>query len=130
MKFLPLAVLPLAYLLAVTAAPAPAAPGGRMATLPLGTWRCELPGDVTGDVGTPFPDADFRVLNASSYVHAKGRGIYLLTGDRVTMTSGPLRGWKFRRVSINFLRKIENGADSRLRCLRRVANNRVVVAGE
>jgi hypothetical protein len=71
---------------------AAAAPGGRLATL----------------------------RNASTYVAAEGAGSYLLTGDRLVMTSGPRRGDRYRRVSNNFLRKLDAaGAETGLRCVRR-----------
>ena len=40
------------------------------------------------------------------------------------MTSGPRQGTRYRRVSENFLRKLNpDGSDSPLRCVRGVPNN-------
>jgi hypothetical protein len=91
---------------------AAAAPGGRLATL--------LPGDATGPSGRPVSEETFAIRNASTYVAAEGAGSYLLTGDRLVMTSGPRRGDRYRRVSNNFLRKLDAaGAETGLRCVRR-----------
>ena len=114
-----------ALILALAAAPAKAAPGGAIDTLQLGNYACELPGDATGPVGRRVEAEDFVVVNASSYTTSEGRGTYLLTGDQVTMTSGPKRGEKFRRLTPGFMRKLDtSGAESGLRCVRRVVNNR------
>lgn len=116
-------ILPLLAILA--AGPALAAPGGPIATLQLGTYVCELPGDATGPAGVRLPAQDFAITNASSYTTSSGRGSYLLTGDMVVMTSGPRKGQKFRRLSASFLRLIgPDGSDSPLRCIRQVTNNR------
>jgi len=101
------------------AAPAGAVPGGQIGTLETGKYYCELPGDAAGPVGRHVPEADFRVISASSY-EAGGRiGSYLLTGERVTMTSGPHQGRKFHRIGRGFLRAVEaDGSDGALRCVR------------
>jgi hypothetical protein len=109
----------------LAAGPALAAPGGPIDTLTPGRYVCELPGDASGPAGLRQDAESFRVLNASSYETADGgRGTYLLTGDTVTITSGPKSGQKFRRLSGNFLRRIgPDGQDTALRCVRRVVNN-------
>jgi hypothetical protein len=115
----------LALLAALATGPVIAAPGGPIATLQLGSYVCELPGDATGPAGLRVPDQDFAIINASSYAAAGGRGSYLLTGDTVAVTSGPKKGQRFTRVSNSFLRLIDaNGTDSPLRCIRQVTNNR------
>jgi hypothetical protein len=104
--------------------PALAAPGGPIATLLPGRYICELPGDASGPAGLRQDDESFVVINAASYETAVGRGTYLVTGDMVTITSGPKNGQRFRRISDNFLRRIgPDGQDSALRCVRRVVNN-------
>ena len=114
----------LVVLLAASAAvSALAAPGGALDTLPLGIYLCEMPGDATGPVGLRVPEADFRVLNASSYTTANGTGTYLLRGDDIIMTSGPLNGVQYRRLSSGLLRLVENGKDARQRCVLHVSNN-------
>ena len=108
-------------LLALAMAPANASkpvPGGEIGTLEIGHYVCELAGDATGPVGRHVPDADFRITNASSYrVNGVG-GSYLLTGDRVVLTSGLRNGERYRRISSGFLRKTEpDGSDGPLRCV-------------
>ncbi|MEP7222632.1 MAG: hypothetical protein ABI673_08190 [Novosphingobium sp.] len=99
--------------------PGLAAPGGIIGTLPLGRYTCELPGDATGAVGQHLPEADFTVINASSYATANGQGPYLLTGDVLTMTGGPFRDARFHRVSGGYLRKLEaDGSEGKMRCVR------------
>ncbi|MEO5599018.1 MAG: elongation factor P [Novosphingobium sp.] len=100
-------------------APAIAAPGGPIGTMPLGRYTCELPGDAASTAGQHVPEADFKVINASSYATPTGQGTYLLTGESLTMTGGPLRDWRFHRVSNGFLRKLEaDGSEGKLRCVR------------
>lgn len=103
----------------LVAAPAQAVPGGRIGTLPGGVYRCELPGDALGPVGHRVPDADFTILTSSTYSAGEHAGSYLLTGDRLVMTSGPFKGRRFRRVTPNFLRLLrDNGDDGLMRCVR------------
>lgn len=105
---------------ALVAAPALAAPGGPIDTVHRGTYTCSLPGDATGPANYPVAEEGFDVLNGSSYATPRGGGSYLLTGDRLVMTSGPKRGQKFNRLSSNFLRKLApDGAETSLRCVRR-----------
>lgn len=114
----------LAIIIALAAAgPAFATPGGPIGTLQQGEYRCELPGDATGPAGIRQDAQNFTVHNSSRYSTAEGRGTYLLTGDLVTMTSGPKEGQRFRRLSANFLREVNAaGQETELRCVRRVRN--------
>ncbi|PKB25161.1 hypothetical protein B0I00_0351 [Novosphingobium kunmingense] len=106
------------------AAPASAVPGGKLGTLEAGSYACELPGDAAGPAGIRQPDEAFEIVNANTYRTAAGRGTYLLTGETVTMTSGPKKGTRYHRISGRFLRMIgPDGKDSALRCVRRVVNN-------
>lgn len=115
----------LTLLAALAASPSLGAPGGPIDTLQLGSYVCELPGDATGPAGHRVAGEDFTVLNASSYATPGGRGSYLLTGDRMVVTSGPKKGQRFHRVSASFLRLMQaDGSDSELRCVRQVSNNR------
>jgi hypothetical protein len=118
-------VKPLSILFAaMLAGPVLAAPGGPITTMQRGHYACELPGDASGAAGRRVPDSDFLITNASSYQSAGGTGIYLLTGDQLTMTSGPMQGQQFRRISNNFLRLMTpDGSESALRCVRQVRNN-------
>lgn len=105
-------------LLAAASGPAFAVPGGEIGTLAKGKYICELPGVATGPAGIHVAEADFTVISASSY-RAHGRiGSYLFTGDRVIMTSGTLKGHRFRRISEGFLRELEpDGNEGKLRCI-------------
>lgn len=111
--------------LAASATALEAAPGGPIDFLPLGDYVCELPGDAMGAAGIRQPDQGFSVINATTYTTASGRGSYLLTGERLVLTSGPKRGQRFHRLSQNFLREMDaDGRDGPLRCVRQVTNNR------
>ena len=108
----------------LAAGPAVATPGGQIGTLQQGDYTCELPGDATGPAGIRQDGQSFTVHNSSRYSTPQGRGTYLLTGDIVTMTSGPKTGQRFIRLSDNFLREIDAaGNQTDLRCIRRVQNN-------
>ena len=114
----------LAIIAILATGPALAVPGGMIDSLVPGTYVCELPGDATGPAGLRQDAESFTVLNASTYESAGGRGTYLLTGDKLSMTSGPKAGQQFRRLSANFLRKLDaGGKEGPLRCVRRVVNN-------
>ena len=103
---------------ALAAAPALAVPGGAIGTLGIGTYACELPGDASGPVGLRRPEWDFTVIGASSYRAGGLTGSYLLTGDLVTMTSGPRAGLRFRRETRGLLRLADGPkAPARLRCV-------------
>jgi hypothetical protein len=101
-----------------------AAPGDSLDTMNRGDYFCELPGDATGRAGFPVAEEAFTITTGSSYSTARGSGSYLLVGDRLTMTSGPKRGQKYKRLSDNFLRKLESdGSEGKLRCVRRMRIN-------
>ena len=110
--------------LALLATPALAVPGGDIATLPIGDYICETPGDAAGPAGKHVPHEDFDVVTASSYRALGTLGSYLLTGKHLVMTSGVHRGKRYHRLSDGFLRRIgPDGKDSQLRCVRRKRNN-------
>jgi hypothetical protein len=113
----------LAMLLALSAS-AQAAPGGLIATLQVGTYACELPGDAAGPAGIRQPERDFAIVNATTYTSGTGRGSYLLTGTTLLLTSGPRKGERFVKLSENFLRQLDSsGKPTDLRCIRQVVNN-------
>lgn len=119
-----IAILTAAVALPALNGPALAAPGGELGTMPKGSYACELPGDATGALGVRAPDEDFSIENGSAYTTARGRGVYLLTGDRLVMTSGPFQGTMYRRKSGGFLRRLAaDGSESNLRCILGVSNN-------
>ncbi len=110
--------LAIPLLLASVAMAAPALAQSQIGTIERGRYFCELPGDAGGAAGIPQPQENFRIISASRYTTADGRGTYLRRGDRLTMTSGPRNGDSYVIQGTGFLRKIENGEASRLRCVR------------
>lgn len=122
-KFHNPAVVPIAaaaaILVASLAAPVGAVPGGPLHTMFTGKWRCELPGDATTPP-TPQPALDFQIVPDSSYRMADGgEGTYLLLGDKVTMTSGPLSGTHFVADTNAMVHRIDSdGKPGKLRCVR------------
>lgn len=106
------------------AGPLAAAPDGDLETIPIGDYICELPGDATGPAGLRVPAEDFTVVTASSYRAGDSMGSYLLAGDMLTMTGGPLQGKRYKRQSEGFVRLLDaNGNPGDLRCIRRKRNN-------
>lgn len=96
-----------------------AAPGGKLETLPLGYYTCSLPGDAAGAAWVVVPEKGFTIDNGSTYHTDEGNGTYLLTGDRVQFTRGPMKGMKFTRTSNATLRWIDEGGNpGRVRCVR------------
>ena len=105
--------------LALLAVPAGATDGGKLGTLPLGRYLCELPGDAAGPASVPVDGAWFDVLNASSYDTEGGSGTYLLTGEEVVFTRGPMKGARFERVSDRRLDRSDlKGKLAKMRCVR------------
>jgi len=110
-----LALAPL-LTLCLVAAPALAASGGPLGTLMLGRYECERPGPPA-EPGVPEPGWSFAVTTSSRYIASAGEGTYLLTGDALTMTSGPLDGTRLIRLRGGFLRLLENGKPGPVRCI-------------
>jgi hypothetical protein len=107
------------FLMLSLASSAGAVPGGEIGTLDIGRYVCELPGDASGPAGRAVPALDFSIVNASSYRSGGTMGSYLLTGDRLVMTSGLRKGERYHRVSRDFLRRVgADGRDTALRCVR------------
>ena len=108
-----------AFALPVASAAAGDDAGGRLGTLELGRYLCEIPGDASGPASIPVADAWFDVNNASSYDTEGGSGTYLLTGDKVVFTRGPMKGAQFERVSSRRLVRTDlTGELARMRCVR------------
>lgn len=110
-----------AALAAILSVPANAAAvgKGRLGTLPLGRYLCETPGDATGLASRPVEAMWFDVVTGSSYDGPGGRGTYLLTGDTVIFTRGPMRGLQFVRVSQRTLKGIDVASmKAGVRCVR------------
>jgi hypothetical protein len=110
---------PAVFLLAAAIAASSASAGGPLGTLPTGRYLCELPGDAAGPASLPVAGAWFDIINASSYVTEGGGGTYLLTGDDVVFTRGPLNGAKFERTGARALKRTDLGGPyAKLRCVR------------
>ena len=114
-RLIALALLPLATM------PLAASPGGKLETLPQGRYTCALPGDALGEAFVVLPEQTFFIDNASTYRTESGAGTYLLTGDQVQFTRGPMKGMRFKRTSNGSLRWLDgNGEPGRVRCVRNV----------
>lgn len=118
MKFV---IIPFAMLLVLPAVPAAATPGGKLDTLQRGRYVCALPGDALAEAVVVLQDKGFVIDNGSTYHTESGTGTYLLLGDEVRFTRGPMNGMRFQRTSPASLRWIdENGQPGRVRCVRNV----------
>jgi hypothetical protein len=107
--------------LALAALPASASPGGKLETLPQGRYICALPGDAMGEAWVAIPQQGFVIDNGSTYRTDSGTGTYLLTGDQVQFTRGPMKGMRFQRTGAGALRWLDdNGQPGRVRCVRNV----------
>lgn len=106
-------------ILAAALCAGPALAQGDLGTLPAGRYLCELPGDATGPASRPVAGYWFDVINASSYAAEGGNGTYLLTGQTIVFTRGPLRGARFERTGARALRRTDLAGElARLRCVR------------
>lgn len=93
---------------------------GRLGTLPHGYYICSLPGDASGTAWIELPGQNFTISNSSTYRNDEGAGTYLLTGVRVTFTSGPMKGSRYQRTGSGKLQEVDsNGSLGRTRCVRR-----------
>jgi len=95
-----------------------AVPGGKLKTLQLGDWTCEVPGDATV-MPIAKPELSFVTVPDSSYTSPDGtRGSYLRLTGEVTLTSGPFSGRRFVMDGEEIMREIgAGGKDSGIRCV-------------
>lgn len=106
------AVLPTA---SVDAAP------GRLSLLPLGTYVCALPGDADGAAFVVLPEREFTIRNGSTYRAKDGNGTYLLAGNMVTFTRGPMKNMKLIRTGTSVLQHLDDsGKPGRMRCVHKI----------
>lgn len=100
------------------AASAGAVPGGKLMTLQLGDWTCEIPGDATVQP-IAKPDLSFTTVADSSYISPDGiRGSYLRLAGDVTLTSGPFAGRRFVMDGEEIMRERAEGEKlSGIRCV-------------
>ncbi|NNC59623.1 MAG: elongation factor P [Erythrobacter sp.] len=100
-------------------APLAAHGAGPLSTLPVGRYECSLPGDAGGSPWIPVEDKRFSIKNASRYLSAEGSGTYLLSGDDLVFTRGPMKDERYRRVGTTMLRTLNpDGSLGRMRCVR------------
>ena len=127
---------PALLVLCLSTVPAHASPGGELATLALGKWFCEMPGDAAAPA-VPVPTETFTAVPDSTYIASdEVAGSYLLLGDELVMTTGALRGHRFHLETAATIHRIDDkGNETALRCVRAgdpAANhlNRAGVPGE
>ena len=132
----PIHFAPALLVLCLPTVPAHAAPGGELATLALGKWFCEMPGDAAAPA-VPVPTETFTAVPDSTYIASdEVAGSYLLLGDELLMTTGALRGHRFHLETAATIHRIDDkGIETALRCVRAgdpAANhlNRAGVPGE
>ncbi len=95
-----------------------ASPGGQLRVLVQGPWTCEVPGDAARRP-VAVPAENFRIAPDSSYYVGAASGNYLRLGDRLTMTSGPFVGNRYRVKSEATLRRLDgDGQETGVRCVR------------
>lgn len=99
-------------------ASAQAVPGGKLQTLQLGRWTCEVPGDATV-LPIAKPELSFTTVPDSSYLAPNGtRGSYLRLADELTLTSGAFSGRRFTMDGEKIMRELdEGGKPSSIRCV-------------
>ena len=108
-----------AALAAMLAAPLAAQSGAPLKTLPHGRYQCSLPGDASGPAWRDIDGMRFAIRNASGYRSPTGIGTYLMQGDVLVFTRGPLKDQRYKRMGASILRKMEaDGSLSRIRCVR------------
>ena len=61
----------IAIAVALAAAGASAAPGGKLGTLPQGRYVCSMPGDATGPAWRVIPDGGFTIETALPPFHCE-----------------------------------------------------------
>lgn len=104
---------------AIALSATPALPQGQLGLLPQGEYVCALPGSAAGAAWNELPGRGFAITGASSYRAGNGTGTYLLEGQRVTFTRGPMKGKQMIRVSSGMLQEVDrDGNLGRLRCTR------------
>ncbi len=88
-----------------------------LSVLPQGRYGCWTAGSAGGPAVSP--QSEFIVVRGSSYVNGDGRGTYLLAGDILLFTRGPLRDMRFKRSKDGFWQHLaSSGALQPLKCSR------------
>lgn len=83
----------------------------------MGEYQCSLPGDAAGAAWVPIEGKSFRIKSASRYSSPDGIGTYLLSGEELVFTRGPMKDERYRRTGPSMLRMTNpDGSLSRIRC--------------
>lgn len=88
--------------------------------IPAGVYECDAPINVGGMMmGSPQTGLMFGVTGPAAYRDFNGgKGGFALSGDLLTMTSGPLKGTRYRRQGPTLFRPLNAaGAIGPTRCL-------------
>ncbi|MDC0886429.1 elongation factor P [Altererythrobacter sp.] len=110
-----------AFIAATLLLPAPAISqtGAPLTTLPVGRYKCSLPGDAGGPAWRPIEGMIFSIKNASRYLSPEGTGTYLMRGHELVFTRGPMKDQRYKRMGSSILRKIgKDGTLGKIRCVR------------
>lgn len=92
---------------------------GRIGTLEHGRYTCGRPGDAAGPSVHALPELTFTVVGGSSYQSERGGGTYLLAGNTLTFTRGPLKDMRYQRTTMGLWREIApDGSAGAIRCSR------------
>lgn len=86
----------------------------------MGVYECDSPAAVGGSImGRPVTGFFFGVTAPGAYRDFDGgRGAFSLNGDVLTMTSGPLRGIRYRRQAAGLFRPLDaQGQIGPIRCV-------------
>lgn len=93
---------------------------GAMGPIPNGVYECDAPINVGGSMmGSPQTGLFFGVTGPGAYRDFDGgRGAFTVNGNILTMTSGPLRGTRYRRDAATLFRPLNaQGQTGSIRCV-------------
>ena len=85
-----------------------------------GVYECDAPINVGGmTMGSPQTGLFFGVTGPGAYRDFNGgRGAFTVSGDTLTMTSGPLRGTRYRREGATLFKPLNaQGQTGSIRCV-------------
>lgn len=94
--------------------------GGGAGPIQTGVYECDAPINVAGSImGSPQTGLFFGVTGPGAYRDFNGgRGAFSVTGNVLTMTSGPLRGTRYRRDGPTLFRPLNaQGQTGSIRCV-------------
>lgn len=101
------------------ACPSAALSASDLAVLPQGRYGCWTAGSATGPARIDDPAYRFTIVRGSSYASAGGGGTYLLAGDLLVFTRGPLKDLRLRRNRDGYWQRIaRDGKPGALKCSR------------